>query len=804
MRGMWISTIITTLLVAAPPAGAAEICVSPAGSDPAAGTKAEPLATLHAAQRKVRERRARGEGPVTVTVAEGTYYLPETLVFTPADGGTKDAPVTWTAAAGARVVISGGQRVALDWKPWKNGIVQACVPDDFTSDQLFVDGKRLPMARYPNFDADAQYFQGYAADCTSPERVKRWEDPSGGFLHAMHRSLWGDMHWRITGKKADGTLEMEGGWQNNRQMGPHKQYRFVENIFEELDAPGEWFLDTGKHILYLYPPAGVDPAKATVEAVRLKHLVEFRGSREAPVRFIGLRGFTFTHAARTFMENREPLLRSDWTTCRGGAVLFDGAEDCRLADCLIDQVGGNAVFANAYNRRIAITGCHVRDAGASAVAFVGSPEAVRSPLFEYHQTQTLEAMDKAPGPKSPDYPADCLVEDCLLVRNGRVEKQTAGVNICMAEGITVRHCSIYDCPRAGINICAGPFGGHLIEFCDVFDTVKETGDHGSFNSWGRDRFWHPKRGTTAEWVRKHPDMPRWDCAKTIVLRNNRWRCDHGWDVDLDDGSSNYAITNNLCLAGGIKLREGYDRTVTNNVLVDYTFCPHVWYPDCRTTFARNIVWQDGYRPAGMKRTDQGPRIDHNLVHEPGAEPRPAKGLRKFGGDAHSIVAEAQFVDPPSGDYRVKDGSPALALGFRNFPMDRFGVQKPDLKAIARTPALPGTLEAAAVRSGGWGRTYATPTTARWLGAKVKDIQTEGEMSAVGLGDREGILVVEVPAKSKAARAGMHANDVIRAVGGRGVKSLAAFSEAYRKAAKAGPVRLTVWRDQAEAAVTVRP
>jgi hypothetical protein len=38
---------------------------------------------------------------------------------------------------------------------------------------------------------------------------------------------------------------------------------------------------------------------------------------------------------------------------------------------------------------------------------------------------------------------------------------------------------------------------------------------------------------------------------------------------------------------------------------------------------------------------------------------------------------------------VKEGSPALALGFVNFSMDRFGVQRPALKALARTPILPG-------------------------------------------------------------------------------------------------------------------
>ena len=47
-----------------------------------------------------------------------------------------------------------------------------------------------------------------------------------------------------------------------------------------------------------------------------------------------------------------------------------------------------------------------------------------------------------------------------------------------------------------------------------------------------------------------------------------------------------------------------------------------------------------------------------------------------------------FVDPANGDFRVKEGSPALKLGFVNFPMDQFGVQKPELKAIARTPEMP--------------------------------------------------------------------------------------------------------------------
>ena len=333
----------------------------------------------------------------------------------------------------------------------------------------------------------------------------------------MHPALWGDFTWRITGKDANGDLTKEGGWQNNRGGGINQDIQFVENIFEELDAPGEWFLNSKTHTLYFYPPAGLDLKSAVVEATRLRTLVEFRGDEAHPVKWITLRGLTFRQAARTVMDTREPLLRSDWAIYRGGAIFFNGAEDCALEDSFIDQVGGNAVFVNNYNRRVAIRGTQIARAGASGICFVGDPQAARSPLFNYDQVQQLDEIDRTPGPKTDNYPADCLVDNCLIHLTGRVEKQTAGVEIDLAQNITVRHCSIYDMPRAGINIGDGCWGGHVIEYCDIFDTVKETGDHGSFNSWGRDRFWRPNIGEVNAWVKQVPELPLLDAVKPIVL-----------------------------------------------------------------------------------------------------------------------------------------------------------------------------------------------------------------------------------------------------------------------------------------------
>jgi len=799
LRVKWNSMLrpllsLQILVAFALPAFGQPYYVAPAGNDTNPGTIGKPFASLQRAQAALRQKRS------AVYLRGGTYYLPEPLVFTAQDSGAKAAPVFFQPYQNEHAVLSGGVKLEnLVWVPWTNGIFQATVPEDLRTEEIFVNGERQILARYPNYDPKAQYFDGFAADAVSPERVARWADPAGGYFHAMHPALWGDFTWHIMGKDGQGGLTMEGGWQNNRGGAMHQKIRFVENIFEELDSPGEWFLNIKTHTLYFYPPAGLDLKTATVEATRLRSLVEFRGSQEKPVQFIVLRGLTFRQAARTVMDTKEPLLRTDWAIYRGGAVFFEGAEDCALEDCYLDQVGGNAVFVNGYNRRVTIRGCQIAKAGASGVSFVGDPQAARNPLFNYNQVNKLQDIDRTPGPKSDNYPADCLVDDCLIYLTGRVEKQTAGVEIDLAQDIAIRHCSIYDMPRAGINIGDGCWGGDVIEYCDIFDTVQETGDHGSFNSWGRDRYWLPNINAVNAWVKQFPELPRLDKVKPNILANNRWRCDHGWDIDLDDGSSFYIITNNLCLHGGIKNREGYERTVENNIIVDSGLHPHVWYAASGDIFRHNIVWT-AYQPALMHRPPWGAEMDYNLMQKDGlATSAPATALQQqSGGDEHSIVADAMFIDPAHGDYRVRDGSPVLALGFVNFPMDEFGVQKPELKAIAHTPELPQPRITAAAPA-------AYNTTPRaWLGASVRNIADEGEMSALGLPGVTGVLVLEVPADSALAKAGLQKNDVILSVNGVKTADVASLLQPAYSLAAGQNLSVGISRDQKTITLLIKP
>jgi hypothetical protein len=736
----------------------AELYVACDGSDAYPGTKSKPLATIARARDAV--RLVGNAKPVTVYLRSGTYELTKPVVFTPRDSGTKQAPVTYCAYPGEQVIISGGRRLRLQWRPWRNGIMQARVDSAAPIDQLFVNGTRQHIARWPNPEPWHKAYsrglkpvkgepvskvtpplRGYPALVFDPAKFsqKKWAHPELAVIHVMQQQRWGNMQWKIRSidYKTHTITLGEGGWQIGtlweefrvNRVGGHSQF-FVENVLEELDAPGEYFHDVKGGVLYVKPAGGVSLDQAEVAACGIKQLIQFTGEVDEPVKHITIRGIAFKHTARTFLDVYETRLRGDWAITRQAAVKVEGAEDCTLSDCTFTGLGGNAVFLSHYNRRVTVSDSVFSDIGDSAVAIVGSDDAVRSLKVHRKRHVPLTEIDTAIGPRTQDYPGDCRVHNNLMYDLGIFGKQVAGVYLSACQGITVSHNTICRVPRAAICINDGCWGGHIIEFNDVSMTVLETGDHGPFNAWGRDRYWqtgHRAGGPYDMTLSKK--YAKLDNHLPTIIRNNRfaerfsdprlwvrnsdprWRRgmdklkyygSHSWGIDLDDGAANYRVYNNLCLGCSIKLREGYYRTVENNVFIGpHPPERHMGFQDSSDVYRRNIYvnTRDGQawsRHWGTR--DLSIRIDYNLYFNYSGD-KPVFGIgtipnvrshgltleqwRAKGKDKHSAFADPIFVDPAKGDYRVKAGSPALKLGFRNFPMDKFGTQKEEFQPVIR-------------------------------------------------------------------------------------------------------------------------
>ena len=673
----------------------------------------------------------------TVTVPAGVHYLTEPVVLT-----GKDIRIVGEDGAEIRGTVKLSKDRFREVEP---GIW--CAQVDHKADAFYVGQRKYQMARYPKADRPGAVFGGYAADCILPEKTRHWEDPTGGYIHAMHLHHWGGYIYRIDGKNEDHTLRLSGGWQNNRQMGMHGEYRYAENIREEMTRPGEWYFDEGTMRLWVRPVPGDDLDQAEIAVSRGFFILENCDN-------VTVENITFRRGIRTFMDTKEPLLRSDWTIYRGGAVLARNSRNCSLDRCRFFDIGSNGVFVDGNCENIRITRTLFSDIGASGVCFVGWADSVRSPLFEYNERQHLLDIDLEKGPKSDNYPKNCLVEDCLIEKVGMVERQATGVQISMSYGITVKNCTVCHTSRSGINISEGTFGGHRIEGCDVFDTVRETGDHGSFNSWGRDRFW----GLEGVEDRDVWQYARLDMLAPNVITRSRFRCDRGWDIDLDDGSTDFVITENLCLNGGIKLREGFFRTVRNNITVNNTLHTHAWYPGSRDVAENNIFFDD-YAPYAMPEV-WGERIDGNIFAVAGQlEPTPADRLAaQSGRDRHSVCLDPQFRNPAASDYLPLN--PHIR-GFEDFPTE-FGVRYAPLRAIADSPVLPVPQQQ---------RRSAGGETLSVLDMKVKNIETDGEMSVYATAGYNGALIMAVEAGSPAEQRGLAANDVIVAWGGDAINRI---------------------------------
>nr|WP_294894531.1 PDZ domain-containing protein [uncultured Pedobacter sp.] len=758
-------------------ANAKDFYVSKVGNDAYIGSLNRPFATIYRAQEEARKFKNEA---VNIYIREGSYYLSKPLVFTDADSRKDGASLIIMPYKNEQVVIKGSKKVDLKWE-LKKGIYQALVADQSLKfDELYVNGQLMQMARYPNYVKGKIPFGGASADAISVARVRKWKNPENAYLHAMVSSMWGGFSFLITGKENDSTLTMEGGWQNNRPSAIHKQYRFIENVFEELDTLNEWFFDKNQQLLYL--KFSQNPSQLVVETPQLETLVDFSGNKN-PVKNITLKGLKFSHTLRTFMKNREPLLRSDWTIYRKGAITLENAENIKIEKCELTDLGGNAVVFSCFNKNNTLSGSQIYNIGSSAVVFVGDPSAVRSPSFRYGDFVPYANLDKKSGPIGDNFPSNCLVYDNLIHDIGTVEKQTAGVQISMSQNIKVSHNTIYDVPRAGININEGTWGGHTISFNDVFNTVLETADHGAFNSWGRDRFWHPKRAIMDTLVAKHPELIFLDAIKPTLLYNNRFRCDNGWDIDLDDGSSNYIIKNNVCLSGGIKLREGFKRDVENNIIINNTIHPHVWFKNSGAIFKHNILGA-AYLP--IRVTDWGNGIDSNFFMNESS----LKKVQLLNIDKHSLAGEPQFVNAELGDYRVKQNSKALGLGFENFEQN-FGVVSPDLKAKAKKVTLPKILPVV----------WKADDTYDFGGVQVKNLTTLAERSATGMATETGVLVLNVSAKSLMFGR-IKPNDVILEIAGIPIANIKNLVDAKLnlQARKAAPMK--IFRDQKEQIITV--
>ena len=303
--------------------------VAPGGSDSNKGTKDAPFKTITQAQKAVRAINGTMTGDIEVILREGTYALPATVNFTEADGGKDGHYVRYKAADGENPLITGGMPVT-GWAihDEKNNIWKAEGVDGRFR-QLYVNGKKAVRACFPNAVASnekgAGTFDHDFVRLTKVDSTGRAFDVSADYVKNIKNIEDVEIHLMIAWAESILRLEkvqVNGGTAKLIPKDPertklfHRAYPmlgtafmsnppkqqvfYLENSYDLLDAPGEWYLDEKNSVLYYKPRSGENMATANVVAPRLNTMFSVLGKdTKNKVGYMSFEGLNFAHSNYT-------------------------------------------------------------------------------------------------------------------------------------------------------------------------------------------------------------------------------------------------------------------------------------------------------------------------------------------------------------------------------------------------------------------------------------------------------------------------------------------------------------------------
>ncbi|WP_233276818.1 hypothetical protein [Mucilaginibacter paludis] len=320
--------LILLLFLCANPLQAADIWVSPTGSDQNSGTKEQPLATPSAAIRRARElRRLNDPGikdGIHIILKGGNYQLFETIVVRPEDSGTAVSPTVIEAAPGEMPIFNGGINIT-GWqkltKPvsglphiTKGKIWVADAPmigvDVLNFRQLWINGRKAVRSREVNTGNMSRILSWNHKDqtCWIPKPKTADLSHVDGMEMFIHQ-MWAIAILRIKSLTVQGDsaklsflqpesrIQSEHPWPApmiSKTAGNSAFY--LTNAIQFLDQPGEWYLDAKNRKIYYWPRMGENIALATIVAPSLETLLNVEGTIDNPVSYVYFKNIGFAYS----------------------------------------------------------------------------------------------------------------------------------------------------------------------------------------------------------------------------------------------------------------------------------------------------------------------------------------------------------------------------------------------------------------------------------------------------------------------------------------------------------------------------
>lgn len=548
-----------------------------AGRDDATGTASKPLASLEKARDTIRAWKKNGAFPekgVTVEL-RGVFAMPvSTFALDANDGGlSSNAPVVYQASKAGAVFTGGfalpesgfrtvtdaatlarlpdearGSVVCFDLKAV--GVTYlAPLPDKFSGwneMEVFSGGKAMRLARWPNTGwteiakvidrgvkpidkATGEWEFGYKGGTFeyAEDAPARWNVEKGVWLNGFWCHDWANETLRV------GAIDKEKrqitaaaihtyGIGNSSKWHTAKRRYYAFNLLEELDAPGEWYVDRENRMLYFYPVGG-DLSNVVLSVQKKPLFVITKASN------IRLDGLTFHYST-------------------GKAVAVDGCENVVLENLRVSNLTTDGISL-AGGKKCGLNRCEVSDIGGTCVSVSG-------------------------GDRTSLTACGHFVTNCHLHHSGRLQRTQGKCLSFSGVGITVAHNLIYDAPYIAV-----VYGGNdnLFEYNEVHSAMMESGDGGGLytgRDWGsqgnivRYNYFHHFGKPGVDWQKMRGLNPDYEPLKESVMVMG---------VYLDDCDSGDTVCNNIFYRTGWSAFVGGGRynTISNNLFVECTSALHI-------------------------------------------------------------------------------------------------------------------------------------------------------------------------------------------------------------------------------------
>ncbi len=446
------------------------IYVSPDGNDENSGEKDTPVASLSGAVKALRTYRTENglpEGGIKIEFVEGTYNVTESITLTADDSGEEDKPIVFASAKDAYVLFDGGVSInPSDFKP-ADDTFKSLLPteeakanvlmldlaaagcydlddavnnqaNNFYRQELFVNGKRQDVARWPNkeyYHPEVDYKNLISDESgnkfgkifITEEQADVWRNIKDIRFYGYPYYDWRTVRMNKIDVSADEAALLYPVT-GESSLGKGCVY-FVYNIPQELDSPGEYYWDTKSNILYYWPDTGFETSE-----------ISFSQFTEYPVTLEKCSYITFDNLSAKYFRN---------------GFLNGIGNHITVSNCCLSGLGGNAAVSliGDYNT---IKGCLLHDlaakgitvrAGDVATQTFGNTTVIDNIIYEWQQIYT--------------------VYNAAIDINGY--------------GILVSHNEMHDSPHVAVEVSGGQC---VIEYNLIYNCCRESSDCGAVHTLG--------------------------------------------------------------------------------------------------------------------------------------------------------------------------------------------------------------------------------------------------------------------------------------------------------------------------------